>query len=383
MAKRTTSKTTETAQPAAKRATATKAPAAKTAPKAPAKATASRPRKAPAAQPASKPAQPFNILIVAHQGRLAYEALIFTASLRANAPDFKGRLIVAEPRAEGRWSGHEVAIPDPIRKQLESMGAEITPFTAHHFGAEYPNGNKIEALAALPSGQPFIFFDTDTIITGPLDQVPFDFDRPSASMKREGTWPEAPLYGPTITDIWKSLYDRFGLDFDSSLDKTQPDEHWERYLYFNAGWFFGADPEAFGKRYSEWAQAVRNHPGEVLAAQNLYPWLDQIVLPLVIHSFGGGRPGPELAGLDGDVTLHYRMLPLFYALAPQKALDTLEALAEDKSIRRLLRDWEPAKKLILQGKGLKKLRPLFEGQPLPRREMPIRQKIKANKLWLV
>src|SRR5690606_38784828 len=136
--------------------------------------------------------------------------------------------------------------------------------------------------------------------------VPFDTARPAASMRREGTWPEPPLYGPGYRAIWKSLYDRFGLDFASSLDLSQPDEHWERYLYFNAGWFFGPDPAVFGQRFLDWALSVRDNPPNELASQSLDPWLDQVILPLVIHSLGGGRPCPELAGLDGAVTCHYR-----------------------------------------------------------------------------
>ena len=53
------------------------------------------------------------------------------------------------------------------------------------------------------------------------------------------------------------------------------------------------------------------------------PWLDQAVLPLVIHSLGGGRPGPALDGLDGDVTCHYRRLPLLYARDPEAAAGAL------------------------------------------------------------
>ncbi len=119
-------------------------------------------------------------------------------------------------------------------------------------------------------------------------------------MRREGTWPVEDLYWPGYTATWKSLYDRFGLDFASSLDLSEPDEYWQRYLYFNAGWFLGPDPAAFGARFTDWALSVRNSPPPELALQPLDPWLDQVVLPLVIHSFGGGRPGPELAGLDGD-----------------------------------------------------------------------------------
>ena len=105
-------------------------------------------------------------------------------------------------------------------------------------GAAYPHGNKIEALAAMPPGRPFVFFDTDTLITGDLCTVPFDFDRPSASLRCEGTWPKPQLYGPGYTGLWKSLYDKFDLDFESSLDLSQPDEFWKRDLYFNAGFFF-------------------------------------------------------------------------------------------------------------------------------------------------
>jgi len=183
--------------------------------------------------------QPFNIVIVGQQGRLMYEAALFAASLRATSPDFKGRLFVAEPQPGIRWGDYDPRIRnDQVLELLADLGAEILPFESVHFGGYYPYGNKIECLTALPKGEPFVFFDTDTLITGDLTQVPFDFSRPTASMRREGTWPKLEIYGPGYGAIWKSLYDRFGLDFDSSLDLDQPDEYWQRYLYFNAGFFF-------------------------------------------------------------------------------------------------------------------------------------------------
>lgn len=320
-----------------------------------------------------------NLLIVAQAGRLEFQAIIFAASLRHAAPGFNGRLIVAEPRPEGAWAGHDTRVGDDTRALLDSLGAEITPFTARHFGAAYPYGNKIEALSVLPEGQPFVFFDTDTLICGPLDQMPFG-PRPAASMRREGTWPQPPLYGPGYGAIWKALYDRFGLDFASSLDLSQPDEHWERYLYFNAGWFFGPDPRVFGQRFLDWALSVRDDPPEELACQSLDPWLDQAVLPLVIHSLGGTRPGPNLAGLDGAITCHYRNLPLLYARESDRVLKVLESATAPNRIKKRLKDWEPAKKLIFQGKGRDKVRQLFAGG-LPSREKPIRQTLKKNGWW--
>jgi len=174
---------------------------------------------------APKPAAPasFNVVVVGQQGRLSYEALLFVASLRTMSPDFKGRVLVAEPQAGPLWT-KDPAISDPaVRAALEEMGAEIIPFESRHFGESYPFGNKIEMLSALPAGEPFVFFDTDTLITGDLAAVPFDFDCPGASLRREDTWPQPQLYGPGYTGLWKSLYDKFGLPFETSLDLTQPD----------------------------------------------------------------------------------------------------------------------------------------------------------------
>jgi hypothetical protein len=330
-------------------------------------------------QAAAADGEVYNVVCVAQAGRLAYEALIFAASFRAANPGFVGRLLIAEPQPGPAWRGNP-RLPDAIRAALEGFGAEIVPFANRVFGHTYPHGNKIEALLALPDA-PFVFFDSDTVFTGALGQLGFDFDRPSASMRREGTWPEVPLYGPGYGGIWKSLYDRFGLDFESSLDGSQPDEYWQHYLYFNAGWFFGRSAPEFGARFLDYARTIRDDPPDALACQVLDPWLDQVALPLVIHSFGGGRPGPSLAGLDGDVTCHYRALPLLYARESDRVVAVLEEVTAPNRIKKLLRDHEPAKRLIYQGKG-HDIRAMFDRADLPRREQVIRNRIKAAGLWL-
>jgi hypothetical protein len=321
----------------------------------------------------------FNILAVGQSGRLEYEAILLAASLRHSDPGFKGRLFIAEPQPGGTWPG-DPRMGDRTRGLLTDLGAEILPFTAQVFGASYPQGNKIEALAALPEA-PFLFLDTDTLVTGPLSAVPFDFTRPSASMRREGTWPQIEPYGPGHAQTWRALYDRFGLDFAGSLDLTQPDEYWQRYLYFNAGWFFHESPRAFGARFLAWAQDIRDHRPEVLVCQEIYPWLDQITLPLVIHSFGGGRPGPELAPLDGPATCHYRHLPLLYARESDHAVAVLETVARDKAIRPVLKDWEAMRLMVYQNRG-RKARALFDRDRLPHREQAIRTVLKREGFWL-
>lgn len=322
----------------------------------------------------------FNVMVVGQSGRLQHEALLFAASLRQADPGFRGKLIVAEPKPGGAWPGDPRIDPE-LREALEDLGAKIRPFKAQHFGASYPHGNKIEALAALPKGEPFIFFDTDTVITGPLSEVAFDFSRPAASMRREGTWPQIELYGPGYADIWRSLYDKFGLDFESSLDLSEPDEYWQRYLYFNAGWFFGADPEEFYRRYLDTALTIRDDPPEELVLQILDPWLDQIALPLVIHGLGGGRPGPELDGLDGDVSCHWRVLGLAYARESDRAVAAIEAAAAPNKIKKVLKNYDPMLRMIYHGRG-RKAREHFAAEGLPRREKALRNQLKRQGYWL-
>src|SRR6056297_2149903 len=233
-----------------------------------AKATAAKQKTAPA-KPDPVADRPFNIVIVGQGGRLQYEAVIFAASLRAHSPDFKGRLIVAEPQPGPRWKDDPTIRGDDTRALLAELDAEIVPFTSRHFGQSYPYGNKIEALGALPKGEPFVFFDTDTLITGDLTRVPFDFSRPTASLKRENTWPKLELYGPGYEEIWRSLYEKFDLDFESAMVLSQPDDYWRRYLYFNAGFFFFQCPHIFGEKFLEFALAIRDDAPPELVCQPL------------------------------------------------------------------------------------------------------------------
>ena len=326
-------------------------------------------------------ARPFNIVIVGQSGRLQYEAVLFAASLRARSPGFAGRLFVAEPQPGPLWPGDPRITNPQVREALHALGAEILPFESRHFGADYPYGNKIECLAALPAGEPFVFFDSDTLVLDELTEVPFDFARPAASLRCEGTWPQIELYGPGYTETWRSLYDKFGLDFESSLDPAWPEEFWRHYLYFNAGFFYHEDPQVFGQRFLDYALAIRDDAPEALVCQSLDPWLDQVALPLVIHSFGGGRDVLPEGWLDGKTTCHYRLFPLLYAREDDRVIEVLEAVAAPNKIKKVLKQYEPMKRMIYQRRGAK-VRALFDGQPLPRKEQALRNRLKREGFWM-
>jgi hypothetical protein len=322
----------------------------------------------------------FNILCIGQSGRLQYEAVLLAASLRLKSPGFTGRLLIATPRPGRLWPENPQVTDPATLALLADLGAEILPFDSRAFGAAYPNGNKIEALAHIPD-EPFLFLDTDTIITGELSTLSPDFTRPTASMKREGTWPQPALYGPGYGGIWGALYRRFGLDFASSLDLTQPDEYWQRYLYFNAGWFLHESPHRFGALFLKYAAEIRRDPGPELACQSLDPWLDQVALPLVIHTLGGGRPTPDLAGLDTTLTCHWRILPLFFAREDDAAVAVMEEVAADKRVKKVLSDYAPFRKMLYKGQG-REVRALFDRNDLPRKEQAIRNAIKRAGLWV-
>ena len=323
----------------------------------------------------------FDIVIVGQAGRLGYEAALFAASLRRRSPGFRGRLYVAEPQPGPLWPRDPRIRCPATRALLDELGAEILPFESRHFGHAYPYGNKIEALAALPEGRPFVFFDTDTLILDEVTRVPFDFDRPAASRRVEGTWPKIELYGPGYTAIWKSLYDRFGLDFESSLDPSQPDEHWRRYLYFNAGVFHYRCPRTFGRRFLETALSIRDDPPPELVLQSLDPWLDQVALPLVIHGLGGGRDALAPGWIDGRTSCHYRLLPLLYAREPDRVVEALEEVAAPNRVKKVLKLHAPFRKMIYHGQG-RKLRAMFDRDDLPRREQALRNRIKRAGFWM-
>ena len=314
----------------------------------------------------SKTTDDFNVFVIGQAGRLQYEALLFAASVREFSPNFKGRLIVAEPQPGPLWPRDPRMDDTLVLEALNDLDVEIIPFESKAFGNAYAYGNKIEALTALPKGKPFVFFDTDTLITGELTSVPFNFNKPSASLKREGTWPTLELYGPGYGEIWKSLYDKFGLDYKSSLDQSQPDEYWKRYLYFNAGFFFYKCPHEFGEKFLEYALAIRDCPPRELVCQTMDPWLDQVALPLVIHALGGGRDTLPEGYLDGAVSCHYRLFPMLYAREADHVITALEQVCAPNKLKKALKAYNPIKRMVYQGRG-EKVRALFDQNDLPRK----------------
>ena len=323
-----------------------------------------------------------NILIIAQDGRLQYEALLFAASLRDAPQNRNLRLIVAEPQPGPLWSCDPRISRPAIRRDLRALGADIVPLHNKIWGEAYPNGNKIEALRLLPKGEPFIFFDTDTLITGALDGV--DAARATASVMVEPTWPRITLYGAGFAEIWGALYDMFGLDMDPTLDKRFGADDWRRYMYFNAGWFTGPCPVEFGQIYEDFARSIAASPPPSMATQALFPWLDQIALPLVIAQLKGGRPaaGVGLDGaLDGELSLHYRALPVVYATGTPHAVEVLERVTGAPHLWDIFNQYVAFRRMVFKHQG-RDLRARMQSAHLPRTYGKLQRRIREMGHWV-
>lgn len=320
----------------------------------------------------------FTLVFVVQAGRLAAEGALLAASLAASGT--RGvRMVAAEPQPGPLWP-EPPGIDETTRTFLGACGVEVVPFESREFGAAYPNGNKIEALLALPAEEPFLFLDTDTLVLSRLDALPFDFARPAASLRREDTWPRPLPGGPSRRAVWAAVWRHCGLDLSGAEDPSRGEEDWERYPYHNAGWFFGPCPRRFGTRFRDFACRIRDDTPPELAGQALFPWLDQIVLPSVLHAEGGGGRVPVHEHLDGPATLHYRALPLLYAREAEETVARLEALARAPGLKALLRRHRPFQKLLYQGQG-RAARALFPEGTAGMTEQAVRKALKAAGFW--
>ncbi|QPH55990.1 hypothetical protein [Pontivivens ytuae] len=312
----------------------------------------------------------FNILMVVQRGRLAYEAVLALASLPKST-----RVLLAEPQPGPLWPEDPRVGDDDLYEFYRARGAEVVPLRNRVFGAAYPHGNKIEALGLLPEGEPFLFLDTDTLFLREPDLPDQLFERPAASLRRVASWPKVSSEEQRA-EIWQALYNRFGIALQE--DERWPVGDWRRFPYFNAGWVLGPCPHRFGAQWHEIAEAIWREPGPVLEEQALTPWLDQIALPLTIAAEGGVQR--DVPGLDGDITCHWRTLPLAYARESDAVIARLEEVAQVPRIKKLLKRYPPFHQMLYRGGGAE-VRAMF-ADGVAEDEAVIRRRLKDARLWV-
>jgi hypothetical protein len=75
------------------------------------------------------------------------------------------------------------------------------------------------------------------------------------------------------------------------------------------------------------------------------------------------------------------MFPLLYARESDRVVEVLETVTAPNKVKKLLKGYDPIKRMIYQGRG-KKVRALFDQNDLPRKEKQIRNRIKSEGFWM-
>ena len=57
--------------------------------------------------------------------------------------------------------------------------------------------------------------------------------------------------------------------------------------------------------------------------------------------------------LDGDTSCHYRLLPLLYARESDAVVEALEEITAPNRLKKVIKQYEPIKRMIYQGRGAK------------------------------
>ncbi|MEM8870160.1 MAG: hypothetical protein AAF848_04595 [Pseudomonadota bacterium] len=259
---------------------------------------------------------PMNIAIIAQNGRLGYEALLFAASLQKfNGHNDDIKLYVCTPIHNQLWHEDPDIRETDIAGRLEALGAEVVPFENATFGAEYPHSNKIYALEALPPKENFVFFDTDVLIKGDLGSVDADFAVPTGGYEVP-VWPIMSKSSNTRSEIWGALYDRFDIPTKGWWRDTEDPDSTDRFPYFNGGCFYYRCPTVFANAFRHIAHSIERDPPAALEGQRLFPFLDQIALALTIGFLNGDARGPKDIGLFAPVAFHYFSKPRLF-IKPQ------------------------------------------------------------------
>jgi hypothetical protein len=277
-----------------------------------------------------------NIVIVAQAGRIGYQAVLCAASIRAFHSASDVRVAIAVPKNSARWDQDPALTDAGAIEAFRRYDCEMVSFENADFGSAYPHSNKFYAIASLPPDEPFLFLDSDSVLAAPLRERDLDLVRPS--FKPAGpNWPVPGGDGRTIGDIWRSLYGFFGLDPAPYRDAERSDGEHQCYPYYNAGIVYHAEAGPFVRFWLEMTKRIWLERPACVNGQALKPWLDQIVLPLVLARLGiprGGAPDPV-----HKTVVHYHF-PFYLQVRHQRAVRLFEELSRDERLMAVLRNDE-------------------------------------------
>ena len=194
-------------------------------------------------------------------------------------------------------------------------------------------------------------------------------------------WPLDTLYGPSRRAIWESLFETYGLSPGKLCDFSEHPESWRRWPLADGRIVLGDDAGAFSATYASYLKGIAHEPPAILDTQEARNHLVRIALPLTLAALGGRLlPAGDERGLPSGLARLIRV-SYVYAAAPDAAITHLEDAVASNAIKNILKAYEPAKRLIYQGKGRELRKRFFD----PRGQDPkhiIRRLRRHTKWWV-
>jgi len=305
-------------------------------------------------------------------GASMYEALI-TAACMKDLADLLARLKVFHQPQSGAGDDTFQA----VIRAFDALGVQMDPNGGEGFGDDLWRSLPFFGLRSL-SDTSFVVVDPGTI---PFGTAAFDDTHIYASRSVVPTWPKEHLYGAPRQEIWRGLFETFNVPIDPVLNPSVHDSGWRHWPHLDGRLVAGENAKAFGDMFAETAKHLLKDDIDILATQDVRAKLRQAVLPLVFAQQGHSAQGFGNPEQDFKHVFPASRLAYFYTAAPDEAVDHLEASVSPNPIKKVLKLYEPAKRLIYQGKG-RDLRTRFyepDGQD-PRR---LARRLKRHTNWWV
>lgn len=302
----------------------------------------------------------FNVYMIGQTGRLEYEALLLVKSLRMFCDSDEIGVYVCTPNNSDLWQSDPNIEKGEIADKLRDLGARVVSFDNERFGSRYPHSNKIYALAALPPDEPFVFLDSDHIFFEDIAGLEVDFHRPTA--RRAGLlWPGKRKQGQERKQLWDSLYAKFGVETDGWYQEEYGIDSELFYPYFNGGCFYYSSARRFHELYRQAIHEVSDNPPAEVHPKSLYPWLDQICLPLVMAQLNGDGAVYRGEFVFSQVATHYFQMSNLFLNVNEDILGITREIITDPEYRDLFGQMESYNYSFL-GEGWDRIRAITAGE---------------------
>ncbi|MEM0977478.1 MAG: hypothetical protein AAGJ34_08085 [Pseudomonadota bacterium] len=296
--------------------------------------------------------------------REMFEAIITVASLRGTSNDQPIHVAFKDTTPT------RPDLKEDVRSLLRDLGAETPSFEGVGHRRTDLQTHVLSALDGMGDASFYALVPGAVFHEEP--RAPKSY---GASVSIRNPWPECHLYGDPRGVIWQNLADDLGFDVSQIGQPHLHPASLHRWPGFDGRIIWGPMGRQFSQVFDRISDRMHRAPPEKYQTLDLEDHVVEAALPFVFEDLSASQVQPSQRA---DITPAFPLVFL-YCSAPDPAIDALESAVSANRIKRVLKGYEPARKLIYQGKG-RLLRERFYGPP-PQNMRRLVQRIERNTPW--